>query len=65
MNNPPGHPQAVIDGCTCPVLDNAHGKGCGYTDDDGHPLYIFNGDCVLHGDAPLLDPDTVCFKVGE
>jgi hypothetical protein len=53
----PGSPSAVKKGCTCPVLDNNHGKGC-Y--EDGRHFWV-NGDCPLHGrknrsqaDASLL-----------
>jgi hypothetical protein len=35
------------------VLDNGHGKGSGYTDADGAPLYWISADCPLHG--PTLE----------
>lgn len=56
--NPPGHPHSVADGCRCPVLDNAHGKGCGYLAPDGSPLYIFSEACPLHGGSEGLPSDT-------
>ena len=48
---PPGSEEAIAAGCTCPVIDNAYGKGCmgGVTDDKGQTVYIFSGDCPLHG----------------
>lgn len=42
----PGSADAVALGCTCPVLDNGHGKGRG----DGN--FWVNGDCPLHGFSP-------------
>lgn len=57
--HPPGHPQSVADGCTCPVLDNGHGKGCGYVSVEGEPVFIVNGDCPLHGAAEFFPDDTV------
>jgi hypothetical protein len=36
----PGSDAALDQGCTCPVLDNGHGRGDG-------PFWI-NGDCPLH-----------------
>jgi hypothetical protein len=45
-------------GCRCPILDNNHGGGCGYRDDDG-PLFWINEDGPLHGkDAEV----TLCGK---
>ena len=48
---PPGSDEAIEAGCTCPVIDNAHGKGYmgEVTDDKGQTVYIFSGDCPLHG----------------
>ena len=53
----PGSDAAVEDGCTCPVLDNAHGKGCGYTTQDGEPVYIVSDACKLHGAAEKFPDD--------
>ena len=39
----PGSDEAIAQGCVCPVLDNAHGKGTG----DG--LFWVNEDCPVHG----------------
>ena len=41
---PPGSPEAVKLGCTCPVMDNGHGKG--YMGVPG--IYVYSGDCPLH-----------------
>jgi hypothetical protein len=47
----PGSDEAIKQGCACPVLDNAHGKGSGYRNDAGKPLYWVNAKCPLHGSA--------------
>lgn len=44
MNNP-GSPEAREQGCTCPVLDNAHGAG--YMGIPGH--WCISCECPLHG----------------
>lgn len=41
----PGHPDAVKQGCTCPVVDNAHGRGS------------YKGDWIIAFDCPLHAPD--------
>lgn len=41
---PPGSPQAVREGCTCPVLDNHHGSG--FLGLDG--MFVYNSGCPLH-----------------
>lgn len=41
---PPGSPEAVEAGCTCPVTDNHHGKG--YQGVEG--MHCISGDCELH-----------------
>jgi hypothetical protein len=48
----PGSPEAVDAGCTCPAMDNAHGVGCGYRDDDGQPLFWIAAECPLHAEEP-------------
>lgn len=45
---PPGSDEALARGCTCPVLDNAHGRGWVI---DGEPVWWIRADCPLHGDA--------------
>lgn len=43
----PGSKEAVKNGCTCPVLDNAHGKG--HLGDGEKYGWWINADCPLHG----------------
>ena len=44
----PGSDAALDMGCTCPVLDNAHGRGYG-----GVPgQYAMKANCPLHGTGP-------------
>ena len=40
----PGSDKAIKKGCTCPRMDNRHGKGA--FEFDG---FYINGDCPLHG----------------
>lgn len=47
----PGSSKAVSAGCTCPVIDNGHGTGCGRVDDKGNPLFWMNQECPIHGYA--------------
>jgi len=50
VNDPkPGSDEAIAQGCTCGVLDNGHGKGCGQFDENGGPLFWCCVDCPLHG----------------
>lgn len=49
----PGSPEAVERGCTCPIIDNAHGQGYlgGRRDTTtGDTLYVVSSDCDLHRD---------------
>jgi len=58
MNKPnPGSSEAVKQGCTCPVIDNCHGKGFPVTSDEGELLIAFWRDmtCPLHGNPELLE----------
>lgn len=42
----PGSDKAIVQGCKCPVLDNARGQGAfGW----GEGAYWINEDCPLHG----------------
>lgn len=41
----PGSDEALDKGCTCPVLDNNHGKGWMGTDQ-----YVVSFDCPLHNE---------------
>ena len=52
MSKPnPGSIEAAKLGCKCPALDNGWGKGSGYTDDSGDPIFWINEECPIHGDA--------------
>lgn len=44
----PGSPEARQQGCTCPVIDNGHGRGSGRTDEQGKPLFWIAEGCPLH-----------------
>lgn len=44
--HPPGGSEALNRGCTCPVLDNAHGEGYMGTSE-----YVVAFDCPLHGET--------------
>ena len=43
----PGSKEAIKLGCTCPRMDNGHGKGA-YTDKEG-PKFWIDIDCPIHG----------------
>jgi len=51
----PGSDAAIALGCTCPVLDNAHGKGYlgGVKNEKGHLVFVISGGCPLHGKINL------------
>ena len=42
----PGSDEAIKLGCTCPVLDNAHGKGFFW---DNELCFVYSVDCPIHG----------------
>jgi len=42
----PGTEEALALGCKCPVLDNNHGRGCGWL--PGH--FFYNRDCKVHAE---------------
>jgi hypothetical protein len=44
----PGSDEAIKKGCICPVLDNGHGKGCGWNGDDGNPCFWITEGCPIH-----------------
>lgn len=48
----PGSPKAIKNGCTCPVVDNGHGKGY-YVAEDGVPVYVVLTLCKIHGESAL------------
>ena len=41
----PGSDKAIKMGCTCPVMDNNHGKGFMYR---GEKCFYFDSNCPLH-----------------
>lgn len=41
----PGSDEAIEQGCKCPVLDNAHGRGVNRNGE----MFWFNAGCPLHG----------------
>lgn len=40
----PGTNEAIKSGCTCPIMDNGHGKG--YMGQKG--VFVYNLNCPLH-----------------
>ncbi len=48
----PGSREAALKGCSCPVLDNGHGRGYlgGAKDKDGNVMFVINANCPLHGE---------------
>lgn len=57
----PGSDEAILKGCTCPVLDNGHGKGYlgGMKDRKGKVIYVINAECPLHGSKDVLTSYTL------
>jgi hypothetical protein len=49
----PGSDEAIDMGCTCAVLDNAHGRG--YFGEPG--VFVMSGDCPLHGSESRKNND--------
>jgi hypothetical protein len=45
MTPNPGSPEALEEGCTCPVLDNRHGEGIMLK---GERVFWFNARCPVH-----------------
>ncbi len=45
---PPGSAEAGRRGCTCPVLDNSHGRGLYFDADTKQMMYVINETCPLH-----------------
>lgn len=43
----PGSQDAIDQGCTCPVLDNRHGKGAYLRGDN---VFWIDATCPIHGD---------------
>lgn len=58
----PGSDDAIKIGCSCPVIDNCHGRGYmggGLLDESGNTVFVINCDCPVHfcGDD---DPSPYC-----
>jgi hypothetical protein len=59
----PGSAEAGVAGCTCPLLDNGHGRG--RMGDDGSTLFWVDDNCRLHGShlaavrAPTIQPNLI------
>jgi hypothetical protein len=48
MTPNPGSDAALDLGCICPVIDNSHGGGSGYTNEDGTPAFWITEGCEVH-----------------
>ena len=46
----PGSDAALAKGCTCPIIDNRHGRGMGQ-DERGRTVCVMSEDCPLHGNG--------------
>ncbi len=53
---PSGSSPALAAGCTCPVIDNGRGMGCGLMDDDGDPMFWIQEGCPLHDIGAAKEP---------
>lgn len=51
----PGSDDARKQGCVCPVLDNAHGRGAWGSEGDDAVFWI-RPDCTVHGSTPRSIP---------
>lgn len=52
MTPKPGSDEAIKQGCTCAVMDNAHGAGIPGTEHlDGGPYFWYDESCPLHHGA--------------
>lgn len=51
----PGSSEAVEQGCSCPVMDNHHGKGIPVPDNgEIKRAFWINAECSMHGDQSLV-----------
>lgn len=60
----PGSDEAIKSGCVCPVFDNGHGKGSGYSDENGNPLFWYDANCPIHGKAKAINKNAKIFGKG-
>jgi hypothetical protein len=51
----PGSDEAIERGCTCPVLDNGHGRG--YMGNGAKYGFVITAGCPLHGVRRGIQPD--------
>jgi len=51
----PGSDEALMRGCTCPVIDNGHGRGYmgGVKDERGQTMFVVTCGCPVHAPRPL------------
>ena len=61
---PPGSPEAVENGCECPIIDNGYGKGA-YKDPKGNPVYWFSKECPLHGESEEINGKTILVPMSK
>jgi hypothetical protein len=57
----PGSDAALAQGCTCPVMDNAHGKG--FMGQAG--AFVTRGNCPLHGGATFKSTHGAGVDIGD
>lgn len=57
---PPGSPEAIAIGCTCPTMDN--GNGIGFMGIGR--LYVYTQGCAVH-DGPPIEGGTIGDTDGE
>jgi len=50
----PGSPEAVLQGCLCPPLDNALGRGI-LNPGASRPVFVVEPLCPLHGNPDWLE----------
>ena len=51
----PGSDEAIKRGCVCPILDNEHGRGCGWVNADGTQAFWITQGCPLHSLTEIKD----------
>ena len=50
----PGSDEAIAQGCSCPVMDNGHGRGW-----QGGPGFVISTGCPLHGEVAQSFLDSI------
>lgn len=64
MKPTPGSQEAVADGCVCPVMDNAHGRGARGSEGPNAVFWIA-GDCPVHAISDVDRENQGQLKLGE